>query len=633
MADFYTNAAGETGASLPPKAQFTADPDLLKKLAAQRASDAAGYQASVAQGESWATPKPPAPPVPTPATATQTAAQPVNKLAYGAGRAVGVIGNLAGKVAVASPIAGFGDYQANTGGVDTSAGGTIGYLAKGDFSKAGASLGGGAAEALADSGRGVAKTIDGIAGYVGAKPGLTQDYDNMIQNGLGGYLSLRPQTPATTGPISAAAAKANGTAAPGATPNPVDQRTAGVIDEMNKRVGIAPTAQLAGVRGSPTSVAGITKLEGGQFNTPMYTDDPSRAAAEYAAQKGPQQTTTLVGGKPQTTVLDAEGNPQTYFPDLNKGAGGGRQLNSFAAGAGTGPLQAMARGASPQSAGDSLMTVPSTANADRSFLAGAFQRHVNSGDLERARATIDPHDQAQQAQLGAAELAQQRAQAQAYAAAPMETMLKTLLGKSDREKRLEGDITDRAFSGTRRGNVVPKTGDAEQINGLIQMLAANAAKGGNTDPAKAAADALAAMSNSKAAATAQAGAAITQAGQVQMQALQQQLLKETDPTKREQIIENLQTLTGKYEKKGSEAKTKLYPIDVDTGKTDVMGQPIYKKALADETGRIIGGPQAATAAAPTRAQLEADAQSAIGKGANKDAVKQALAAKLKELGL
>ena len=120
--------------------------------------------------------------------------------AYQVGKAIGGVagtaGRIAGGVATTAPLAGFGDYKADTGGIDTSAGGTLGYLAKGEFGKAGASLSGGAGEALADSGRGIAKTADWVAGLVGAKPNLTGKYDSMVADKLGGYLSLRnPEAP------------------------------------------------------------------------------------------------------------------------------------------------------------------------------------------------------------------------------------------------------------------------------------------------------------------------------------------------------------------------------------------------------------------------------------------------------
>lgn len=118
-----------------------------------------------------------------------------NSRAYNVSKAVGGVagtaGRMAGSAAMTAPIAGFGDYKADTGGIDTSAAGTLGYLAKGEFGNAGTSLSGGAGEALADSGRGIAKTADWVAGLVGAKPDLTGKFDNMVKDKLGGYLTLR----------------------------------------------------------------------------------------------------------------------------------------------------------------------------------------------------------------------------------------------------------------------------------------------------------------------------------------------------------------------------------------------------------------------------------------------------------
>ena len=117
--------------------------------------------------------------------------------AYRVGRAV------AGGMAATAPLAGFGDYKADTGGVDTSASGTLGYLLKGEFGNAGTSLSGGAAEVLADSGRGVAKTADWVAGLFGANPDLTGRYDRAVTDLFGGYLSLR--NPEKVGPADSAA--------------------------------------------------------------------------------------------------------------------------------------------------------------------------------------------------------------------------------------------------------------------------------------------------------------------------------------------------------------------------------------------------------------------------------------------
>ena len=124
-------------------------------------------------------------------------------------RRAGGLRGLARGVAITAPVAGFGDYKADTGGIDTSASGTAGYLSRGEFGKAGMSLSGGAGEALADSVRGIAKTADGVAGIFGATPGLTQKADNAI---TGGYFSLRnpdlstvkggPQSPSSATPVA-----------------------------------------------------------------------------------------------------------------------------------------------------------------------------------------------------------------------------------------------------------------------------------------------------------------------------------------------------------------------------------------------------------------------------------------------
>lgn len=106
-------------------------------------------------------------------------------------RMAGGLRGMAGSAATVAPIAGFGDYKADVGGVDTSAAGTFGYMNRGEFDNMRASSRGGAAEALADSARGIAKTADGVAGIFGAQPGLTQKLDNQIADKFGGFLTLR----------------------------------------------------------------------------------------------------------------------------------------------------------------------------------------------------------------------------------------------------------------------------------------------------------------------------------------------------------------------------------------------------------------------------------------------------------
>jgi len=161
---------------------------------------------------------PTAPAAPQAAAGTAPAAATrAEQLGRMAGKATRVGLRIGGGLATTAPLAGFGDYKADTGGVDTSAPGTLGYLAKGEFGNAGTSLSGGLGEALADSGRGFAKTADWAAGLVGAKPDLTGAYDKMITDKLGGYLSLRnPENnsgelmgppESAKGPVGAAAAR------------------------------------------------------------------------------------------------------------------------------------------------------------------------------------------------------------------------------------------------------------------------------------------------------------------------------------------------------------------------------------------------------------------------------------------
>ena len=135
---------------------------------------------------------PTAPAAPQAAAGTAPAAATrAEQLGRMAGKATRVGLRVGGGMAATAPLAGFGDYKADTGGVDTSLGGTLGYLAKGEFDNALISTSGEAGEALADSGRGIAKTADWVAGLVGAKPDLTGAYDKMIADKFGGYLTLR----------------------------------------------------------------------------------------------------------------------------------------------------------------------------------------------------------------------------------------------------------------------------------------------------------------------------------------------------------------------------------------------------------------------------------------------------------
>lgn len=232
----------------PPSASSTAMPPRAPQVI-----DAAGA----------AKPAPPAAPAPGPTA----------RIASG-------LRNLARGAAITSPIAGFGDYKADTGGVDTSASGTLGYLAKGEFGKAGTSLSGGAAEALADSARGIAKTIDGIAGIFGADPGLTRKLDNAITGITGGYLSLRnPDSSKVTGGVQPTPDAQAPAAAPAAAP----QSRPGKLPGMTNVPADVRTS-FAGMPATPVQPQSYQSLRlaemgvpVGQQNLPPVTEDTRRS--------------------------------------------------------------------------------------------------------------------------------------------------------------------------------------------------------------------------------------------------------------------------------------------------------------------------------------------------------------------
>ena len=345
-----------------------------------------------------------------------------------------------------------------------------------------------------------------------------------------------------------------------------------VADIAQKNPELFPgAAQPAGVTQAPTSAAGVTQLTGGQFKSPMFTDNPARAADEYGSKK-----------------------------------------NSL------------------------FSVVPSTAEADRSYLQGAFNQHINSGDLDRAAATaVTPQDRAA---LGIAYNQRQQAQAQAAQTEPIQRMLMESLNKSPREQRLSEDVRTRAFSGVSgpRGGQPAAGGGQGDIQAMLQQMLASQ-KGGQPQQS-AMAQAMAQAAGQQAADTnvegqkiAQAGSKITQQGQLQMQQLQQQIMNEKDPAKLTALQEKYQTLTGKYEKAAPAQKAVIE--DFDTGQKDAMGQAIFKKrAINPETGEPIT--KAPAADKTTRAQERARADRAIAaKGSNKAAIEADFNAKMKALGL
>lgn len=193
-------------------------PDDPRYLAAQNrafAPTGAGMQSSVPPAQAApTTPTPVAPTAPTPVEAVKPGL--MGRGLRAAGGAAGYVAKNVLPAAVAQQ--GFGDYKADTGGVDTSAPGTLRYLAKGELGNVGASLSGGAAETLADVGSGVAKVVDGVGGFFGANPGAKAGYDSFVKEQTGGYLSPRNPNGASLAPGSSLAGAGRGFVSPPGTP-------------------------------------------------------------------------------------------------------------------------------------------------------------------------------------------------------------------------------------------------------------------------------------------------------------------------------------------------------------------------------------------------------------------------------
>lgn len=158
-------------------------------------------------------PVPNAPPgMPAPLAAAGAEAGAASKMA---GLAKGAFNVAQRGAAAATPLFGFGDYKADTGGVDTSYLGMVrdalreGAQGRLDLGRVGTALSGGAGEAFADSGRGFAKSIDSVASVFGAKPDVTGKYDNFIKDTTGGYLSLRDQSNIPSGMVGNPATAVN----------------------------------------------------------------------------------------------------------------------------------------------------------------------------------------------------------------------------------------------------------------------------------------------------------------------------------------------------------------------------------------------------------------------------------------
>lgn len=299
------------------------------------------------------------------APAAVTRAEQLGRMAGNATR-VGL--RVGGGLATTAPLAGFGDYKADTGGVDTSAGGTLSYLTKGEFGNAGTSLSGGLGEALADSGRGFAKTADWAAGLVGAKPDLTGSYDKMITDKLGGYLSLRnPESKpddamgppeSAKGPVTAAASALRSDQGPAqpVTPGSYQSRRLsemGVpmdVQNSNPVVDSATGSTRNFLRTGGTSQYQNLGTYGGNGNIYGKADDPSR----------PGRINNFVG-------VGAGASPENEANGSGSGGGG-------YAGRGGVP-QSPLRGPSAPSGGSSVPGVDAAVNA----INGRYDRMLKEG--------------------------------------------------------------------------------------------------------------------------------------------------------------------------------------------------------------------------------------------------------------
>lgn len=324
----------------------------------------------------------------------------------------------------------------------------------------------------------------------------------------------------------------------------------------------AASSNLAGVRGSTTSAPGIFKQVGGQYgSTPMFTDDPNRAANEYAGNGVPT---------------------------------------------------------------DRLTTVQSTANSDRSFLNAAFQEHINSGDLSRAAATaVTPEDRAalgiayrqhQQAQAQAAQQEPlQRMLMEQLNKSPRERAL-----EEDPRTRAFSGVSGRRSAQPQGGAV---TGGNMQE--LLQALASQQKGGQEQSPmalALAQSGLLQQQQLTQKASGIDNALKLQQlnAGKL-MESLRATAMNETDPTKRASAIEALLAAQGKSTK---DNPNRIIKLTVPFGKANELdGKQPTRDVLWDmDAGKMIDPAEHVKAAEPSREQLVVEAKAAVAKGATKEAV-------------
>lgn len=518
--------------------------ETIDALKAARAADASAYRSTIGQAESWAAPKPPVPPTPVSAPAATP----------------GVLNQWANE---AKSLAGSARNAVNgTWSDSTGLGGKVLNGIGGLVAKGGAALATGGA--LADSAD--ADSTDRYAKRFGVAPptgdgswddllkfaalragGFASDLGNRLTGGLAGRLVYQDNPGAVAAASNAAQPK-----------SAVDTRVGNIMaanPHLSTQGTDASTSLPAGISSSPTSVNGVQRLTGAGLNSPLYTDNPLGALAQTASRNS-----------------------------ITDGSNAGSPLQR---------LGVAAQGIDPGSAGISVL--PSTAGANGAFLRNAFNRYINSGDLEGAmRTAVTPADHAA---LGRLEAANAQAQSEAARTDPLRRlMMEALNNAANADKKVTAGLPYR-----KKGEAAPTQTDWAALANNIAAILAGQKGASQKSPMQEALEqeqARAGISQAQQAATTAGIDQQIKAGQVrdanQMSVLRAALIKSTDPKERERLSETMQTLTGKYEKPGQATKWLL--ADMPYGEPDPVTkqQKTMKVPFNPETGQFnmgaAGGP-------------------------------------------
>lgn len=143
-----------------------------------------------------------------------------------------------------------------------------------------------------------------------------------VGKGLLGIADATPNAASPKGPTTAA--NANPGKATAATNNPAAVPAPEPPATTQGGYGMAQ----GGVIGQQTSVPGITKLTGGDFKSPMFTDDPARAMAEYSKGNAVQGITSAV---PTPSSVNAVPAASFNAPSPGASAGVSAALQAAAA--------------------------------------------------------------------------------------------------------------------------------------------------------------------------------------------------------------------------------------------------------------------------------------------------------------